>query len=80
VEPKNRLRRLTAQRLSTRMNCPACQAPIADELVIRESASLLGKRGRGKKKARSTKHCKKAAKRMWAKREEQQRAAAAAQP
>lgn len=50
------------------MDCPACHFPIPDQTVIKEGMSLLGKRGKGPKKARTSEQCRKAAKAGWKKR------------
>jgi hypothetical protein len=50
------------------VKCPTCQAEIPDDQIIRAGMSALGKRGKGEKKARTTQHCRAAAKKMWANR------------
>ena len=37
------------------MNCPSCNAPIQDELIIKAAASINGARGRGDSKRRDPK-------------------------
>jgi hypothetical protein len=37
------------------MNCPSCNTPIQDDLVIKAAASIIGARGRGACKRRDSK-------------------------
>jgi len=44
------------------MRCPNCDIEIADELVIKSAASIIGARGRGASKARDPKKMSRAGK------------------